>query len=64
MGKDGFHQGRLDTDEPKIGSRQPRSHLCGRENSGNSLSYGGTEHLDEFSRGGEPGRFGSVHPGA
>ena len=55
MGKDWFHQGGPDTHEPKIGSRQSRSHPCSRENSNNSLPNGRTEPMDEFSRGGEPG---------
>ena len=63
MGKDGLHQGEPDTGELKIGSRQPRSDLRGWENSNNSPAHGRMEPLDKFSRGGEPGRFGSVHLG-
>ena len=61
MGTDGFQQGGPYTDNFKIGSRQPQSHLPGRENSNNSPPYGRMETPDEFTRGRETGQCGSVH---
>ena len=62
-GKNGLHEGRSNSNEPQIGSRQPRSNVPCRKKTNKGPSHGRTGFLDELPGGRELRRFRPINLG-